>query len=127
VADFRTWRDLSDAAFPAVQVPLDAETGPFDARDGDEKRRDAARELARRGEEAAGQLALFPDDKYDEFSTLADLAKYAAGMADMTERYARRDRDRAAYLESLVDAVGGDMSKTWGEAKAALEASAAVP
>jgi hypothetical protein len=127
VAGFETWRDLSEAGFPAVQVPLDADTGPFDPRDEDEKRRDAARDLARRGQEAAGQLSLFPDDKFGEMSTLADLAKYAAEMAEITERYARRDEERGEYLKSLIDAVGGDLSKTWGEAQEALEASATAP
>lgn len=120
-ADFGAWRNLCDAGFPSVQVPLDSETGPFDPRDEDEKRRDAARELARRGEEGAGQLSLFPDDKYGEFSTLTELAKYAAEMAEMTERYARRDRERDDYLTALIDAVNGDMSKTWGDAQAALD------
>jgi hypothetical protein len=122
-SDFKSWSDLRAAGFPVVQVPLDADTGPYDPRTPEEKRRDAARELARRGEEAAGQLALFPDDKYDEYSTLTELAKYAAEMAEMTDRYARRDRDRTDYLTSLIDAVNGDMSKTWGEAQAALEAA----
>jgi hypothetical protein len=120
---FKNWDDLARAGFPPVQVPLGADTEPFDPRDEDEKRRDAARELARRGQEAAGQLSLFPDDKFGEMSTLMDLAKYAAEMAEITDRYARRDEERADYLRSLADAVGGDMSKTWGEAQAALEAS----
>lgn len=118
---FKNWDDLARAGFPAVQVTLDADTEPFDPRDEDEKRRDAARELARRGEEAAGQLSLFPDDKFGELTTLAELAKYAGEMAEMTDRYAQRDRDRADYLKSLIDAAGGDMSKTWGEAQAALD------
>ncbi len=41
----------------------------------------------------------------------------------MTERFARKDRERAEYLASLVDAVDGDMSKTWAEAQAALDAA----
>ena len=123
-SDFKTWSDLRAAGFPTVQVTLEADTEPYDPRTPDEKRRDAARELARKGQEAAGQLSLFPDDKYGEMSTLAELAKYAAEMAEITDRYARRDEERADYLKSLIDAVSGDMSKTWGEAQAALEASA---
>jgi hypothetical protein len=122
LADLENWSGLIKAGFPPVQATLDTE--PFDARDEDEKRRDAARELARKGQEAAGQLSLFPDDKYGEMSTLSELAKYAAEMAEITDRYARRDEERADYLKSLIDAVSGDMSKTWGEAQAALEASA---
>lgn len=120
---FGNWSDLHGAGFPAVQIPLGTDVDPYDARDEDEKRRDAARELARRGQEAAGQLALFPDDKFGETSTLADLAKYAAEMAEITDRYARRDQERAEYLQSLINAVNGDMSKTWGEAQAALDST----
>jgi hypothetical protein len=119
--DFKTWSDLRAAGFPAVQVSLDADAEPFDPRDEDEKRRDAARDLARRSQESAGQLSLFPDDRFTELSTLAELAKYAAEMAEMTERYARKDRERAEYLQSLIDAVDGDMSKTWAEAQAVLD------
>jgi hypothetical protein len=118
---FPNWSDLYDAGFPPVQVPLDADTEPFDPRDPDEKRRDAARDLAQRSQEAAGQLALFPDDRYGELSTLAELAKYATEMAEITERFARKDRERADYLKSLIDAVDGDMSKTWAEAQAVLD------
>jgi hypothetical protein len=119
--DFKTWSDLRAAGFPAVQVSLDADAEPFDPRDEDEKRRDAARDLARRSQESAGQLSLFPDDRFTELSTLAELAKCAAEMAEMTERYARKDRERAEYLQSLIDAVDGDMSKTWAEAQAVLD------
>ena len=124
---FKNWDDLARAAFPPVQVPLGSDTEPYDPRDPDEKRRDAARELARRGQESAGQLSLFPDDTYGEMSTLAELAKYAAEMAQMTDRYARRDQERGEYLKALIDAVNGDMSKTWGDAQAALDAAASAP
>lgn len=124
---FGDWSDLYNAGFPPVQVPLDADTDPFDPRDAGEKARDAARDLARLEEEGGGQLTLFdyfpPERGFTELSTLADLAKYASEMAEMTDRYVRRDRDRADYLRSLVNAVGGDMSKTWGEAQAALDAT----
>jgi hypothetical protein len=124
VADFETWHDLAAAGFPAVEMPEGAE--PFDPRDADERARDTARELARRSqqENGAGQLTLFdyfPDDKFTELSTLGELAKYAADMAELTDRYARKDRERAAYLASLIGAVDGDMSKTWEEAQAALD------
>jgi hypothetical protein len=37
---------------------------------------------------------------------------------------ATRERLRADYLRTLIDAVNGDMSKTWGEAQAALDTTA---
>jgi hypothetical protein len=121
---FGSWSDLYNAGFPEVDLPANAE--PFDPRDADEKARDAARELARRSGQIGDQDQLtlfdyFPDDRFNETSTLAELAKYAAEMAELTERYQRRDEERAAYLACLVAAVNGDMGATWEEAHAALE------
>lgn len=121
-ADFGDWTGLRDAGFPAVEVPADA--APFDPRDADERARDTARVLARRTEaDGTEQLALFeyfPDDRFTELSTLAELAKYAEEMAELTDRFAQRDRDRAEYLARLIDAVGGDLSATWEQAEQAL-------
>ena len=127
-ADFGDWTSLREAGFPAVEVPPDAE--PCDPRDADERHRDTARTLARRaGHDATEpeQLALFeyfPDDRFGETSTLADLAKYTQEMAELTERFAQRDRERAAYLARLVDAAGGDLSVTWEQAHALLDSPA---
>lgn len=118
---FRVWSELYNAGFPAVEAVADEL--PFDPRDADEKARDAARALARRSQES-GQLALFPDDKFTELSTLGELAKYVDEMAGLTERYAKKDRERAEYLGSLINAVNGDLSRTWAEAAAALDAAA---
>jgi hypothetical protein len=124
VADFETWRDLADANFPPVDVPVQGDL--YDPRDADERSRDTARELARRAdaERDEEQLALFEyfaDDRFDETATLADLAKYAEEMADLTERFAQRDRERAAYLARLIDAAGGDLSVTWADAQARID------
>ncbi len=128
-ADFSDWTSLREAGFPAVEAPADAE--PYDPRDADERARDTARSLARRAEQDSEeeQLALFeyfPDDRFTEVSTLAELAKYAEEMADLTDRFAQRDRERAEYLKRLVDAVGGDMSATWEQAQQALDATDAA-
>ena len=124
---FRNWDELARAGFPPVQVPLEADTDPYDPRDPDEKRRDAARELARIAEEEnGGQLALFdhfPADRFDPLATLAELTKWACEMADWTERQAEADRKRLAYLKELTDAVNGDLGKTWEQAQAALDAA----
>jgi hypothetical protein len=124
---FKNWDALAREGFPPVEIPAGVEALPFDPRDEDEKRRDAARDLARRSQEDSGQLALFdyfPEDRFTELTTLAELAKYADEMAALTERYARKDRERAAYLASLAAAVDGDMSATWEQANAALEGAA---
>jgi hypothetical protein len=126
-SDFKTWSDLRAASFPAVQVSLEADTEPFDPRDADEKRRDAARELERREREEGGeQIALFdhfPAERFDRLATIAELRKYADEMAGWTERQAEADRRRTAYVDRLSAAVAGDESKTWAEAHAALTAA----
>jgi hypothetical protein len=126
LGQFPNWWQLIQAGFPPVQVPLDADTEPFDPRDPGEKRRDAARELARIAEEeGGGQLALFehfPADQFGALATIAELRKYAEESAEWTERHARKDRERFEYLEKLSAAVGGDENATWEQAQAALDA-----
>jgi hypothetical protein len=126
LTDFETWDELLNAGFPAVERPADAER--YDPRDADEIARDTARALirARADADSEEQLALFeyfPDDRFTELSTLAELAKYADEMADLTERFAQRDRERADYLRRLIAAAGGDLSATWEQAQAALDAT----
>ncbi len=125
--DFKTWSDLRAAGFPPVQVPLDADTEPFDPRDPDEKRRDAVREIERLAkEEAGGQMTLFdygfPADRFGVLATLAELRKWAVENAEWTERQAQADRRRLAYLDRLFAAVGGNENATWEQAQAALDA-----
>ena len=124
-ASYETWGALRKAGFPPVQLPLDADTTPYDPRSPEERARDAGRALGAAAERDAGQLALFPSDLFDEMSTLAELEKHAAEMAAWTERQADRDRKREAYLGRLLDAVGGDRNRTWGDAQAALDAQQA--
>lgn len=127
---FADWTSLREAGFPSVQIPLDADTGPFDPRDEDERRRDAAATLDRAAGEAAGQLSLFeyfPDDQFDSLATLAELLKYAEDSDARTKRHARKDQERFAYLKQRIDAVNGDLGKTWEEAQAALEAANESP
>jgi hypothetical protein len=120
--DFDTWRDLVNAGFPEYDR---ADPEPdYDPRWTDERERDAVRigeTLAADGDrEQLVLFDLFPEDRFDEMSTLDELAKWAEEMASMTERYARRDAKRLAYLGRLIDAVHGDMSATWAQARAAL-------
>lgn len=64
----------------------------------------------------------FPDDRFDELSTLAEMRKHAADCARRTEGHARKNRERFEYLDRLSAAVDGDEGKTWEEAQAALNA-----
>jgi hypothetical protein len=97
---------------------------PYDPRTTDEIIRDhearGRRLLAQTWEPGEYQLSLFKPDKLDAESTLADLKKYADEQAELTARFAAIDQKRSDYLQKLIDAVHGDMSKTWREAEEAL-------
>lgn len=126
-ARYEHWTALREAGFPAVQLPLGTDTEPFDPRTAEEKARDAGEAIDRAAQKAGGQLELFDyfnDAAFDELSTIAELRKYAVDMYEWTERQARRDRERLAYVNRLSAAVDGDESKTWIEAQAALDAAA---
>ncbi|RKN45231.1 hypothetical protein [Micromonospora endolithica] len=110
--DFDGWYDLVDAGFP----PYEAEEGepPADHRNDAERQRDRARALA---ELAGDQGALFALSDFEPLTTtLKELTAYAAEMAELTERFAARDRKRQAYLSALIEAAGGDLSMTWQDA-----------
>jgi hypothetical protein len=118
--DSGSWAALCEAGFPEAE----AEPGdqPHDPRGAAERARAVDRQLAL-GEPDPEQLALFPDDRFDILSTLADLRKYATESAERTERHARKNAERFEYLDQLSAAVNGDESRTWEEAQAALDAA----
>jgi hypothetical protein len=118
-SDFATWSDLVQAGFPPYEASPDEP--PADARDADERAHDHARQLA---ELAGDQLSLFPDDMFGPLATLAELAKYAEDMRDLTARFVQRDAERADYLLQLIAAVDGDMSATWEQAERLLRGAA---
>lgn len=112
MAEFSSWYDLSDANFPRFD-DADAEP-PADHRTDAERRHDLARAIA---EVIGEQGTLFPLDRFEPAAaTLKDLADYASDMADLTARFAARDKERASYLEQLVAAADGDLSATWAAA-----------
>lgn len=119
-----TWEALAEAGFPQYE----AEPGdqPYDPRTAAERVQQAERQMLLGEPDQLTLFALFPEDRFSEFSTLEDLAKYAAESAEITERFARRDRERAEYLARLSSAADGDMSATWAEAQALLAAKAAA-
>lgn len=119
LARFESWSDLRDAGFP----PMDADPGeePHDPRGAAERAAAVDRQLALGDPDQLSLFEFFPDDRFDSLSTLAELRKYAAESAERTERHARKDAERFEYLGRLSDAVGGDESRTWGEAQAALD------
>lgn len=107
--------DLDDSEQP--ERPHDPRTTQEIIRDHEARGR---RLLAITWEPGQEQLALFKPDKLDAESTLADLKKYADEQAELTARFAVIDGRRYAYLQRLIAAVGGDLSKTWREAEEAL-------
>lgn len=111
-AEFEDWSALRAANFPAFDAEPDEQ--PADHRTEDERKRDHARALAAvMGE----QVSLFPLSDFEPtVTTLKDLQIYTDEMEELTERFAKRDRDRRSYLKDLVEAADGDMSMTWQEA-----------
>jgi hypothetical protein len=114
-AEFEDWTDLRSAGFPAID-PEEGEP-PADWRNESERRTDLNRALAAAGEISSDQLALFPLDRYEPaVATLKEISEYAAEMSELTARFAARDRERADYIDLLVEAAEGDLSTTWGVA-----------
>lgn len=111
-AEFEDWSSLRAAGFP----PFDAEPGepPADHRTDAERQRDHARALT---DLLGEQGTLFPVEDFEPNETpLKDLKAYAEEMAELTERFRRRDAERQEYLEKLIAAAEGDLSVTWQEA-----------
>jgi hypothetical protein len=118
VADFSTWRDLSDANFPPY--PADLQEPPADHRDDAERHRELARQLM---SHASEQLDLFPLDTFDQAtSTLSQLQVYTEEQDALTARFVARGALRRSYLERLILAADGDLSTTWAVAHERLTA-----
>jgi len=120
-AVYGTWEALSEAEFPEFEA--DPGEQPYDPRTAAERAQQAERQLALGEPDQLTLFTLFPDDQFSEMSTIGELRKYAAEMAAWTQRQAGKDAARLAYVSALADAVGGDESKTWAEAQAALDAT----
>ncbi len=110
-AGFDTWRDLSDANFPAYDAPPDEP--PADHRTDNERDHDRARALM---DLVGEQGTLFPLSRFEPTTTtLKELADYAREQRELTGRFAERDRKRDAELERLIEAAGNDLSMMWQE------------
>lgn len=109
--DFGTWSDLYNANFPPREAPSDATIA--DHRTTAEKRRDLARALA---DIMDGQESLFPLDQFEpQEATLKDLGAYIDDQDRITEGFIAANDKRKTYRQQMLDAVGGDESKTWLE------------
>lgn len=124
-ADFETWFDLRQAGFPTYETP-DGE--PLaDHRTEGERANDRASALARLALDAV-QPSLFPLNRFEPTEvTLKELRDYTDEMSEMTARFVEHDVQRRQYLGQLIDAAGGDESKTWMEAAHLLAADAPEP
>lgn len=116
VADFETWRDLSDANFPEYDA---AEDEPLaDHRTDAERDHDRARALI---DLIGEQGALFPLRDFEPIeTTLKDLQLYMEQQEGLTQRFVAHGQKRRAYFEQLVEAADYDLSVTWAEAHARL-------
>lgn len=116
LADFETWDELSRANFPPYEAD---ENEPLaDHRTETEQEHVRARALL---DLIGEQGALFPASMFEPVETqLKDLVAYAEEMRDLTSRFVKRDEERRAYLNRLIEAAGGDLSVTWQEAQRRL-------
>lgn len=113
LADFETWDELHRAGFPAYRAPEDEP--PADHRTDSERAQDRARALADLVD--GEQASLFPLRDFEPYTTtLKELADYTEEMEELTARFAARDRERRAYLDSLIEAAADDLSMTWQDA-----------
>lgn len=122
-AQYGYWWQLIRAGFPPY--PSEADERPYDPRSTQEIRRDLERSGHGIMPEPWQQRALF--ERFSDDDTLAALQRYAEEQSELTARYQARCVERHAYLTELIKAVNGDLSRTYGEAKAALEASPDEP
>lgn len=118
VAQYGTWHDLAAAGFPPFQAPEGER--PYDPRTDRELMKAHGRSGAEILPEPWEQTALF--GRFDDDATLGALQRYAEEQAGLTARFAAKSDQRLAYLAELIKAVDGDLTKTYGEARAALEA-----
>lgn len=119
-AEFEDWSALRSANFPAVSAEPD-ET-PADHRTDTERNHDHARALV---DLIGDQGTLFPLADFEPtVTTLKELSIYTEQMEELTARFARRDKARRAYLESLIEAADNDLSLTWHEAHRRLGSDA---
>lgn len=111
-ADFEHWSTLVQANFPPYEAP---EGEPLaDHRTDEEKKRDAARLLL---DMIGVQASLFPLDQFEPTqSTLKELLDYTERSEQLTARFAKHDKKRRDYVESLIEAAENDLSVTWQEA-----------
>ena len=116
-ARFENWSGLIATDFPAVDALPDEP--PADHRSDAERKRDHARALA---DHLGEQGALFPLSDFEPVTTtLKELAAYAEEMAELTARFAERDKARQDYLDRLIRAAGGDLGMTWQDAHDRLD------
>lgn len=111
-AQFEDWSALRAAGFPAT-VAEDGEL-PADHRTDAERARDHARAIV---DLIGEQGTLFPLADFEPAETpLKDLKAYADEMAELTARFRKRDEERRAYLDTLIEAASGDLSTSWQDA-----------
>ena len=105
-AEFGSWSELRDAGFPPVAVPDDVPDGSvLDAEEGD-------------AADGWTQLDLFPSCRQD--STFEEAHRYHKSQSRMTANFVALDRRRGELLDRMINAVGGDMTATLGQAVRAL-------
>ena len=112
VTDFGTWHDLVAAGFPAYEP--EPEEPPADYRTQAEREHAHARQMLL---DVGQQGLLFPLEEFEPTEvTLRELLTYADEQDEITERFAKRGRERRAYLKELLVAVDYDANAIWQDA-----------
>jgi hypothetical protein len=123
VAEFSTWRDLANANFPprTLEPPVGQEftpEPPADWRTDAEKIHDRNRAYL---DATNGMDAMFPLRDFEPVeTTLADLELFMkdtdATHESIVAGHERTKAKRRAYLDSMEEAVGHDLTVTWQQA-----------
>jgi hypothetical protein len=117
VTDFGSWDELCRAGFPAY--PVDPDEALADYRTEVERAHDRARALA---DLVGEQGSLFPLCDFEPVTTtLKELLDYTEQQEELTARFVAHGEKRRAYLDSLIEAAGNDLSLTWQAAHDRLD------
>ena len=116
-AEFRTWTDLVSARFPeSPKVPGER---PYDPRATADLKRDHERHSGLPTEFEQRSLFEYFEDKPD--ATLLDAERHADELTELAARMSTRCEERHLYLDELVKAVDGDMTRLLSDAQAILD------
>lgn len=115
--NFRSWRAVCDAGFPAYE--RDPDEPLADHRTDAERKHDHGRALL---DHIGDQGAFFPLSDFEPITTtVKEMRVYAEAMVAMASSFHEHAKERLAYVDQLSEAVDGDESVTWQDAQDRLD------